>query len=409
MNTLQNIKRIISNLRIVEYFSVLFVALTLFIPIFFSEIYATVPNSNDFGPHTQWASDFLEAPQNIPSEVLTHPGWQWAVIISHEIFGHSWQDNAFIVTLSSVLLTVGILFWMLRKILHPLIAGVLAIGLVVIAPIALLYPLDHQLYLGYIGINTYHNPTTLLLKPFAILQFYFASEAFNKRDSNWKSILITFLVSAVAAFAKPSYIICLLPAVGIIALVRIWKKQLIDWKRLLIGILIPSIAILVWQFFLTYTSTEVARIILAPFSVMLGYAKPPFAQISQLIKQRIYSVIYIPFKFILSIIFPAVVTAVFWKESVKDIRMQLGWIGFGFGAVFTYLFAESYYFSAGNFLWSGQITLLILFISCVLFLSEKVLLNMSRISKWLILTSGSLHVIFGIAYYLVILLTSRYY
>jgi hypothetical protein len=122
---------------------------------------------------------------------------------------------------------------------------------------------------------------------------------------------------------------------GIIALLHIRKKQIIDWKRLSIGIFLPSIAILLWQFFLTFGSFKESGLSFAPFSVMLGYASPPFAQISELIRQSIYKIIYLPSKFILSIVFPVVVIFVFWKDSFKDIKMQIGWIGFGMGAIYT--------------------------------------------------------------------------
>jgi 4-amino-4-deoxy-L-arabinose transferase-like glycosyltransferase len=304
---------------------------------------------------------------------------------------------------------VGILFWLLRKKLSLLLAGALAIGLTIVEPLALLYPFDHQLYLGYIGINTFHNPTILFLKPFAILQLYYAVQTFQKKDSDWKAILITFLVSAAAAFAKPNYIICLLPAMGIIALYHIFKRKIIDWKKLLIGIVLPSVAILIWQFLLTYGSSQEGGIILAPFEVMLVFLSAKFVQISPLINQDIYRVIYLPAKFLLSIVFPVVVTVVYCKEAFKDIRMKLGWIGFGMGVIYTYFFAESTRFSAGNFAWSGQITLFILFICCILFLAEKKLQGINRLSKWLIYISGFLHIIFGIIYYLVVLLTHRYY
>jgi len=381
-----------SKQTLIEYFSVLLVATILLVPIFHVEIYLSGPNDSDYFQHTNWAQELLQAPQNVPSYVVAHSAWQWAVIITHEIVMHSWRAGAFIVTLGSALFTVGILFWLLRKKLMPLLAGALAIGLTVAAPLAFLYPLDHELYFGYIGIDTYHNPTILLLKPFAILQLFYSAEALQGKVADWKSIFVTVLVSAVAAFAKPNYLICLLPALGILALISIWKKHPIDWKRLLIGIVLPSMAILAWQFFLTYGSDGGSSIILAPFGVMQGYSS------------------YLPEKFILSIVFPTIVTAIYWKEAIKDTRMQLGWIGFGLGVIFTYFFAESgVRFHDGNFTWSGEIALFILFVCCILFLSERELHLKSRVSRWLILSSGFLHVIFGYGYYLAILFTLNFH
>jgi hypothetical protein len=199
--------------------------------------------------------------------------------------------------------------------------------------------------------------------------------------------LLAALVSLASAFSKPSYAICLLPSLGILILINIWRKKPIDWKMILLGIGLPSVAILIWQFLFTYVSGEGSGIIFAPFLVMSNYSS------------------YLPIKFVLSIVFPLVVTAVYWKEAIKDIRIQIGWVGFGMGAIFTYLFAESgWRLTDGNFAWSGQITLFILFVCCILFLTEKNLPRINKISKWLIISSGSLHVIFGIIVYLITVL-----
>ena len=384
-------QRKITTTRIIEYACVLLLTAIIFLPIIHSEIYVASVGESDYSYHTQWARSSLEAPQEVPKYILIHSAWQWAVVGTHLILGRSWQAAALVVTLGSIFLTVGILFWLFRKKLSSFLSGVLAIGLVVVTPLAFLYPLDQRLYLGYIGTTIYHNPTLILLKPFAILQLIISVEAIQGKNSGWKGILAAALVSSVAVFAKPSYVLCLLPGLGILTLLRIWQKKPIDWKRIIIGIILPSIAFLVWQFIFTYGSNEESTLILAPFSVMRSYSS------------------WLPIKFILSIVFPLVLTGVYWKEAIKDTRIQLGWLGFGIGVVLTYFFAESgVRLPHGNFTWSGIISLFILFVCCALFLVEKRLPAKKRVSRWLILASGALHLIFGVIYYLVVLFTRQY-
>ena len=361
-------------------------------PIYYSETMIGKGN-HDFVDHLSWAKSFLNAPQDVPKDVLNHAAWQWAVVAARLTLGGSWNTDALAVTLGSTLLSVGILFWLFRKKLSPFLSGVFAISLVVAAPIALLYPFDRALYFGYIGNAIYHNPTIILLKPFALLQFVFSVQAIQGKNASWKAILITALVSSIAVFAKPNYVICLLPSLAIFTLWRILKKEPVDWKRIIIGIVLPSIAILIWQFTSNFGAAEEGGVIFAPFAAMytLSYK-------------------YLLIKFILSIIFPLVVTLVYWKESIKDIRIQFGWIGFGFGAIFTYFFAESgQRFNHGNFTWSGIITLFILFVCCALFLSEKGFPSKNRLANWLIISAGTLHVVFGVIYYFVIYFTMSYY
>lgn len=376
---------------IFEYAILILIAAAIFSPIIYTEIFVhTIPES-DFLPHTQWAQQLLEAPQQVPKGVIAHSAWQLAVVISHVLIGQSWSVDAFIVTLISILLTVIILYWLFRKKLAFLPAGVLSLGLSIVAPLAFFYPLDHWMYLGYIGITSYHNPTTLMLRPLAILQFYFAAKVIQGKSSNYKEIITTALISALAVFTKPNYAICLLPSMGILTLIRIWKKMSIDWKRLIIGIVLPTVLILIWQFSVTYGVDEESRTVFAPFGFMQYYSS------------------YLLLKFLLSISFPLITTIIFWKQAIKNEIMQLGWIGFGTGSFLTYFFTENGpRFAHGNFAWSGIITLFILFVCCVYFLSEQELHKNKWYLKWPIISSGVLHVIFGIIFYCNILITKRF-
>jgi hypothetical protein len=379
---------------IAEYLSVLFIAFLIFSPILYFYLYHY--GISDISLHTEYARAIFEAQNKVPKEVVkvvvAHSAWHWAVIDTHEILGNflekSWKFSAFIVTMGSELLTVGILYCLLRKKLKPFSSGALSISVMIIAPVLLFIVQDNTLILGYISTTSWSSPTDFFVKPFAILQLYLSAEALLGKDSGWKRILFATLVSIIAVFAKPSYIICLLPSLGILALLSIWRKKSVDWKMLLLGIGLPSVAILVWQYVTYYGAGEGTSIIFAPFVVMSHYSPN------------------LPLKFFLSIVFPLIITAVCWKEAIKDSRIQLGWIGFGMGAIYTYLFAESGWgLYSGNFVKCGEISLFILFVSCILFLSEKNLHGNNRISSGFIFSAGALHIIFGIYNYLFSLTT----
>jgi hypothetical protein len=356
-------------------------ALIIFLPIYYYEIY--ISKLSDFGAHLGWAESIFSAPTNVPMFVTAHAGWHWAVNLTHLVIGHSWIIASLIVTMLSVLATVCITFLMLRKNLSPFLSGLLAIGLSLVEPILLLYPFDHLGYIGgYIWPNIYHNPTFLFLRPFAVWQLFYAIEAFQTKDSSWKRIILAALVSVAAVFAKPNYIICLLPALGLIALIRLIKHQQINWKLLLIGIVLPSLSLLIWQYLLTFSPNAESSIVFAPFVVM-----------------KIYSPKNLLLKFILSTAFPITVTLFYWKEICTDVRMQIGLFGFGMGAIYSYFIAETgSMFGYGNFVFSGEISLFILFVCCVLFLAEKKLPT-NIIKKSIILTTGCLHVLFGVINY----------
>jgi hypothetical protein len=366
-----------------EYLFVLLAALAIFIPLVYSQVF--LAKTSDYRQHIQWAQDLVETPQQLPDFVVAHSGWQVLAAAAHVIFGGSWTFSGFLAALFSVLLSVAFLYWLLRKYLHPWLSGCLALALNLAAPLMFLMFFDHQMYFGYIWMNPYHNPTYLLMKPFTVLTFYFSIQALENKTAAWWKILMAALFSALGAFAKPNYLVCLLPALAIIALLRLIKKKPINWALLIFGIVVPQVLLLGWQFALSYSSASKDNIqmLFAPFSVMRGYSAN------------------LLLKFFLSIAFPLVVTCLYWKEAKKDIKMQVGWLGFGFGAFFTYFLAESGgQFVHGNYLWSGDISLFILFVGCILFLAEKGLPKNNQFSRWCILITGYLNILFGVVYYL---------
>jgi hypothetical protein len=369
--------------QFLEYLNVILAVVVIFAPILYAEIYLA-GSTSDYGSHIAWTKTMLENSWRVPPAIQGHATWQWILLIFHQIVGHSWTFSALAVTLVSVIATGLILFWALWKKFSAFLAGSLSVGLMLIAPLFFLQPFDNLWYMvnGYIGTNIYHNPTILLLKPFAVLQFYFSVQALTSAKSNWKSWLIPAICSVIAVFTKPNYAICLLPVLCILALIRLLKKQPVDWKKILCGIIIPSTAVLVWQFLITYGPATDSKVIVAPFAVMSSYSG------------------LLAIKLLLSIAFPLTVTLLFWKDAVKDTGMQLGWLGFGIASIYTYFLAETgQRFLSGNFIWSAEISLFLLFLACILFLAGKKLSEEKYIKKWFVLTTGLFHVLFGIIFY----------
>lgn len=373
--------------RLFEYFLIFLFSTIIFAPIIYKFVLQT-PVS-DFPVHTKWAQDILQNPPLVQATILAHSGWQVLVILCHIVFSTSWGISAFLVTLFSILSTTFILYWIFRRKIGPWPSSILAIGLNIAGPLAFLVLKDSQFYFGYIWFSVYHNPTYLLLKPFAILTFYFSIEALENKKASVLKITLVALLSLFGTFAKPSYIICLLPSLAIVALIKFIRKQTINWKYLFFGIIIPQLLLLLGQFWLTYSgvASDSSHIIFAPFAVMNNFS-------NNLLE-----------KFILSILFPLIVTAFYWKEAINDMKMKTAWLSFGFGAFVTYFLAESgKRLTDGNFLWSGEITIFILYFSCVVFLLENGFKQENQTKKWIIIILGSLCLFFGGIYYFLLMM-----
>jgi hypothetical protein len=237
----------------------------------------------------------------------------------------------------------------------------------------------------------YHNPTIILLKPFAILQFIFAYQCFYEtaRIKNWQIILFA-LLSALCTFIKPNFAICILPALAVFSGYRILRREYLNYQALFWGLGLPTLGVLIWQFILTYQTDKTGSVIFLPLVVMSIYSK------------------YLGWKLLLSILFPLALLIVYFEQVTRDTRMILAWLTFGFGAVFIYFFAESgERILDGNFGWSGEITALMLFAVSTLFYLDVA----SRSSKMTKLLAGlwSLHVVFGVLYYLSCMFSGSYH
>jgi hypothetical protein len=266
----------------------------------------------------------------------------------------------------------------------------LALSLTLVAPIMLLAPIDGKFYFGYIGMASYHNPTVHLLRPFALLSFYFSLRAFrNPKNPAWM-VLLACAAMFAGMLAKPNYGIALIPALGVMALWFLWKKRPLDWWMLIVGQVVPFLVCLAAQAVLIYISKDAdpAGVMIAPFVVESHWSS------------------YLPVKFLLSILFPLLVLATNWRAIQKSDEMILAWLAFFFSVVQLYLLAEAGgRIVDGNFRWGAQIALLILFATSVrAVIQAEMQVNLpwrARLRlRWPVYAAYLLHVGGGIAYYI---------
>lgn len=230
-----------------------------------------------------------------------------------------------------------------------------SLSLMLVTPIPLLYGLDHLKYLGYIGLAVYHNPTMLVLKPLAVLLSWYAAGPIVDEDdgrADPRRLLLVALLVIGSALAKPSYLIAFLPAAVVLAVARRLRGGSPNLALVALGIVLPAVAVLGWQYWMYYPQSR-ATLVFAPLSAKLhhsGYLLPKLG---------------------LSILFPAAVYLSFSSEARSDRRLNLAWLVFFFGASYAYLFGEEGRIGSGNFDWSAQAGLFIVFLDSVVFLVER--------------------------------------
>jgi hypothetical protein len=201
-------------------------------------------------------------------------------------------------------------------------------------------------------------------------------------------LLTTFAAGVLSTLAKPNYAICIGPALFLLAAYRCSRKQYVNWRLLTLGAFASIGVVLAWQY-LFHRTSGMGGFGFAPFKVM-GYLSPE----------------NLPLKFVLSILFPACVYFSYFRQARRDLALNLAWLAFLFGAFYTYFIIEPREWQSGNFLWSGAITLLILFVVSFIFFVQQMLNNarerpQKSARTYLCVMVFGLHLVSGLIWYYV--------
>jgi len=178
--------------------------------------------------------------------------------------------------------------------INPYIIDFISISLFVVSMLVIWTPFYHRIrYLGVGTPNPWHNPTYIFCRPFSLLVFILLLKSHSKFQSglsSTKELVMLSIFSVLSMWAKPSFLICFLPAVFILYLYLILKKRITLKYYLLTGMaLIPSLVPLYLINNTVYHTAEAANSIIVTFgkgwyqhtnsilvSIALGMAFPIF-------------------------------------------------------------------------------------------------------------------------------------
>ncbi len=354
-------------------------------------------NDSDFGPHGDDVRRTLES----LIWVMTHvPHFMFQALSAgvSRLLGWDVPYSMALVILLAMLATTGILFVVYRRALAGdaalswgqgtlVCAAVLAT--LVVAPFNLLTP--QTLYFGYIAPNVWHNPTVNLMKPSALVLFFSGllvyQAGFRPRPlALWTAAYA--LLSIFCLFSKPNFLIAFLPALALITLAAMLRRQAIHWVILLGGIVLPTGLMLLIQ---TQTWSTNAGIELSPLETfgLWAYHYDPTANQGLLLK------------FGLSVLFPAVVYLVHARAAGRDLAFNAAWLTFAFGLAYTTLVVDRSNPTAGDFTWSAQFGVYLLFVVALRFLFQRYGQGRARPgwALWACMAALALHVAAGINWY----------
>lgn len=333
-----------------------------------------------------------------PSLTSTHIGYQALVLWLHQTIALAIISAAIGVNVGAYMLSAIITYAVLVGRLSPnypqrrWIAAGLALALSMVAPLFFVSLPEQNLYFGYITPHVYHNPTSILLKPFALAQTLLVINGLTEaKGTRWRLPLL-FLVSVAAIVTKPSFALCLLLPALFLMLWQIYHRQQTDWLSIACGFFVPTLIILGLQ------------------SDLLGSTRSgiSFAPLeSFILNERYLATRFLALKLILSFVFPLLVLIARWREALKSSEMWLAWSTFIIGLAQMLLLNEAEHPGAGNFWWGAQISLFALFVISTRFLLEQLGGYIPRFfpspSPLLSMTSAAfvLHMVAGIIWYAV--------
>jgi hypothetical protein len=307
-------------------------------------------STTDYGTHVTLAERVVENGITFP-----HFLWHVSVVAVHAIGSWTWMEAGKVVVIASYGLQGAVLAWLLMVTVPWARSGrsvpaVVALALVMVtaAPVTILSWQKLALYFGYLNMDSYASPTHALLKPLALLAFAFTAKAFGER-AGIRDLTVLLVAVVLSSLAKPSLTICLVPATVVLASCYWYSGRTVQVGYLVAAVLVPSAAILVWQYLFYFAPGGQSAIFFAPFLVMghFGTSLGP--------------------KFVMSILLPLTVLMMSGWKALREPVLQLAWVQFAFAAGYTYFLAETREPFAGNFAWTGQIATYLLFVSSTLF------------------------------------------
>lgn len=240
---------------------------------------------------------------------------------------------------------------------------------------------ERSVYFGSLLTNQFHNPTQTLNTPFAIFATFWvwrASAGRGKeqveRTRDWLTVI---LIVGLSAFAKPSFVTALAPALVVLAAARAIRERRWNTHATVAVFVIAAVLLAIWLNF------EAGGILWAPLELVSarpGVAEYPFA-----------------FAAVLLLMPVALATATRW-------RSKEGWLG----AIVLLLVATSLFQvaafiedgargQAGNFAWSAIAVYAVLY-PCTAALGSRRWFEGSRWRGGLATAVCAAHLISGVVY-----------
>lgn len=262
---------------------------------------------------------------------------------------------------------------------------------------------SNEYYLGQLPPNVWHNSTVIFLMPFTIL-FFFKSynllftDIVDKQKEQWQ---IFFLI-VINALIKPSFLFTLIPSVFFFF---VWFNLFSKTNKKKLSLLLPfatGLAFIAIEYYLIFTRGHISNVVSSP--VKSSVIIEPFVVWKNYSPNMLVALIT-------SCFFPLVYVLISKGKVLKNTMIQFAGINYIAALGIWILFAEegARKFDA-NFCWQVIVASYLLFFSFLIhFINEKKSQSLSRSKQYIVGGAFLLHFIWGIVYWVKIIIFRGYF
>lgn len=230
-------------------------------------------------------------------------------------------------------------------------SSIIAFGLCFVMPLYIPW-FNSFIYKGNGSPTTWHNPTNMMVKPFAIMSFSLLIYMFdnirkgiNNEKKNYVCLMLLVLGSVIA---KPSYFQGVAPALALFVLISLLTDKGHVFKEYfkLCSCFIPGFLVIIFQFVLSFYSGEKGS------GIGIGWL-----EVAKATTPNVYISLF------LVLAFPLVYTVCNIRKKVRQVGYQLGWLYVVVAWLeWALLFENGERKYHGNFGWAAQLAYTIIWI-----------------------------------------------
>ncbi|UZD23944.1 hypothetical protein [Algoriphagus halophytocola] len=276
---------------------------------------------------------------------------------------NSYPYAAGIILIAFTLFKYGLSYKFIRhgQNIHPYLAALLALLLMLFFPYYLFSLEGKYLYMGKFTPQLWHNCTLTFVWPFCFLLFWVSLKWLTSEST--KSLSLMLLFAVLVALAKPSFLFAFIPVLPVMTWVKARNKTLISlFFSSLMLLLVWGLKVLIYSNPLDAIANSEQQgneVVISPLATYWLYAESPILE------------------FLASFAFPIAAFALYGKILIQHTSVQFSLV-LSIAALLVYfMFAEKgFRFEHANFYWQIPICLSLLYLCivkelCLIFQAQK--------------------------------------